>query len=488
MQARIIVKTALLLSLGLTPVFSYGADQPEVKLSLRQAVELALANNLNLRLQKLEAERTSGASLAAEGKFDSTFNADAGLRSEEQTPLISSSAEQEDTSQWNVGINKLFETGTYANLSWKNNSYDSDSIAMLFNPSYNSGLTLELRQPLLKGFGSEVQTATREAAIKQEKASIYEVDSAAADLAATTKKAYWNLVYAWQNIEVQKLSLTLSKKLLEETETKINVGKLAQVELYQPQSEVARREENLISAERAIGVAEDELKLLVNSDKWLTTYSPIEEPDIRPVQLNLDEIINNALKNRPDLHAADLLVKAAELEVRRTEDDLRPDLSLVGAAGITGTTDKYSDSVQTSFENPDNLWQVAVTFSMPLSNSLAKGQHQQARANLMKAKTSAELLRQSIRKSVRTTIRDVELAIKALDATRKTSFATKKRLEAEQAKFDSGRATTLDVLAAQEAYSQALSQEKLTAISYANSLAELDRIQGLITLSASPIK
>jgi outer membrane protein TolC len=60
-----------------------------------------------------------------------------------------------------------------------------------------------------------------------------------------------------------------------------------------------------------------------------------------------------------------------------------------------------------------------------------------------------------------------------------------KSLEAEQAKFDSGRSTTLDVLTAQETYSQALSQQNLTKINYAGTLAELDRIQGLITFSSS---
>lgn len=79
----------------------------------------------------------------------------------------------------------------------------------------------------------------------------------------------------------------------------------------------------------------------------------------------------------------------------------------------------------------------------------------------------------------------MELAIKAMEATRKTSLATLKRLEAEQAKFDAGRSTTLDVLIAQESYSRALSQENRTNILYAQALAELDRIQGFVTVSSS---
>ena len=61
----------------------------------------------------------------------------------------------------------------------------------------------------------------------------------------------------------------------------------------------------------------------------------------------------------------------------------------------------------------------------------------------------------------------LQLAIKALDATRKTSLASQKALEAEQAKFAAGRSTTLDVLIAQEAYAKALSQQNRTNANYA---------------------
>ena len=68
------------------------------------------------------------------------------------------------------------------------------------------------------------------------------------------------------------------------------------------------------------------------------------------------------------------------------------------------------------------------------------------------------------------------------EATQKTSIATRKRLEAEQIKFDAGRSTTLDVLIAQHDYSQALSAENRAKVVYAQSLSELDRIQGTIRI------
>ena len=87
-----------------------------------------------------------------------------------------------------------------------------------------------------------------------------------------------------------------------------------------------------------------------------------------------------------------------------------------------------------------------------------------------------------MQQSVRTTVCDVQLAQKAMEATKKTALATGKRLEAEQEKFAVGRATTFDVLTVQDAYSQTISQEKQSEVGYALALAELDRIQGQVGL------
>ncbi len=481
----------------LLPAFPSSSARAEdiEKLDLRSAVEQALNNNLNMQLRREDVNSAEGATLSEEGKFDILIEGKASAQRQELTPIYFGGATREDTGVWNASASKLFSTGTSVSLDWNNNSLNSNAASQfidssfgssqLINPSYNSGLTLGLQQPLLRGFGEEVQTAFLKSSQKQQEAATYQVNNEAANLAADVKRAYWNLVFAWQDIGVQQISLKLARKLLQETEAKINAGRLAQVEIYQPRSEVARREEQLISAERAIGTAEDELKLLLNSDKWMTRFQPTDQPATKPVELDPAVILENALKNRPDLKAADLQVQATEFEKKKAKNDMLPDLSLVGTVGVAGTSGTYGDSLDNSVSNPDNLWQVGVTLSMPLENRFARGNYRQAKAGYNRAKTNAELLRQQVRKSVRTTIRDIELAIKALEATRKTSLATLKRLEAEQAKFAAGRSTTLDVLTAQEAYSQALSQQNQTSINYADTLAELDRIQGLVTFSSS---
>ncbi len=466
------------------PCFAFSAEMKK-SISLVEVIETALANNLGIKLQQEDVNAARGGILRSKGNFDMIFEAELAAQSEESTPLFSGAAEQEDASSFSAELSKVFTTGTAISLGWANSRYESDLAGLELNPSYNSGLTLGLSQPLLKGFGEKIQTSGIKASEEQYKAATKQLDSKTANLVADVKKAYWSLVYSHQNIEVQKLSLKLAYKLLEETEAQINAGKLAPVEIYQPQSEVARREEQLISAERAFGVAEDNLKILINSEDWLISFAPVDAPSTEPVTLDLSRIVTNALQNRPDIHAVDLQTKIAGIELTKSKDNMRPDLSLFGNLGLGGTDSSFGDALEDNYSDPNNEWRIGVSYSIPLENSLAEGTYQQAIANFNKAKTNGELVRQQAKKEVRTTVRDIQLAIKALEATRKTSLATLKRLEAEQAKFDSGRSTTLDVLTAQEAYSQALSQENLTKITYANSLAELDRIQGIVSYNST---
>ena len=450
-----------------------------VKLTLADAVQQALANNLGLQLQKDDVSAAEGAQQAAEGEFDVIAKAEGGAQEKEYTPLIPESVEKDETAYWSAGVEKKYITGTEVSVNWNNTRYASEPATFL-DPAYNSGLSIAVRQPLLQGFGTDRQTAAIRASEKNLAAASQLVGSEAANLAAQVKGAYWNLVYAWQDKTVKELSLALAQKLLEETEEKISAGKLAEVEIYQPRSEIARREENLILADRTIGLYEDELKLLLNSKDWVSSFAPTDLPRTEPVFPDPQVIEANALTNRPDLKAAELSIEAARIEAEVAEDNIRPSLDLVGLVGQGGTDEAYGDTLSDAVEEPETEWQAGLAFTVPLQNNTAKGRYRQASAAHSRAKNQAQLLRLEVQKSVRTTVRDVQLAIKAMEATRKTSIATQKRLEAEEVKFAVGRATTFDVLTAQDAYSQALSQEKRSQVAYALALAELDRIQGVV--------
>ena len=457
------------------------AEEQRQPLGVNSAVEIALANNLNLRLQREEVDRNQGALLSEQGAFDTTLGVELISQEQKMSPVAIGSAQQETSSDWNISLQKKMTTGTEINLSWQNNRFDTDSSFTFLNPSYYSGVMMSLRQPLLKGRGTEMQTSNLRAIEQQVEAEKFLVDSQAADLAAEVKKAYWELVFAWQDIEVKRLSLTLAEKLRDETREKIAARVMARVDIYEPESEVALREKLLIQGERAIGTADDELKLLLNSNNWGVSTAPSDLPLLSDQLPDLETVMQNALNNRSDVKAADLKVKAARITVHGAKNRTMPSLDIGGAFGVSGTDSSYGDSLDNVSDGSDTVWQVGLVLSAPLGNQYAKGNYQEAKASLAQAETRAEWLRQDVRRSVRETVRDVRLAIKAVEAAEKTTLATLKRLEAEQEKFPAGLATANNVLEAQTAYAEALSSEHRLRVEYAMTMAELDRVQGFIS-------
>jgi outer membrane protein TolC len=474
------LKTILLfivISIGwnVTPVIA-----EETQLSVDEAVSLALENNLNLKLQKNEVAVGQGVELIEKGAFDSLFEAGVSSLEHRMTSLFTGSEEKEKSTIWSASLKKKLTTGTEIGLIWENDLIDTDSTFVALDKLYSSSVGLSISQQLLKGNSRLVQTAGIRAAEKNTQAAMYQVEDQAANLAAQVKSAYWNLVFTRQDIEVKELSLKLAKKLRDETSRKIESGVLAKVEIYQPDSEIARREELLIAAERNIANAEDNLKLLLNNQEWQVAINTEDIPKVNSDRPDLEEVLENVLKQRPDIKASDLLVESAELRKNKAEDNLKPSLALNGTAGMKGDGDSYSDSLDDSFSDPMFNWQVGLTFQIPLGNRSSKGSLAAARAELLNAKYRAELLRQEVTRSAREAVRNVNLALKTIDATRKTSLASQKRLEAEQAKFEVGLATANDVLEFQDSYAQALISEKRALVDLAKARAELDRVQGIV--------
>lgn len=458
------------------------AEQKPIDLRLAEAVETALLQNLGIRLSREDVQQAEGAALAAEGTFDYQLFGEVGATGKNVTPVTTVGSTSENSAAWNAGVQKRFTPGTEMSLNWNNGNLDTDSDLYLFDPVYNSELTLGINQPLMKGFGQDVQLADLNSARTQLEAASFQVDSQAANLAAQVKRAYWELVFAHQNLAVLQVSLELAQQLKDETETRINAGKLAPIDLYQPESEIAQREQDLIIGEQAIGVAEDNLKLLMNSEDWLIPFDPTDRPVTEPIKPVITAVYQEALRNRPDLQAATLQIKTSQYQLDKADNNRKPSLDLIGLIGVGANAEDYATAVDNSLSDSDTQWQVGLSFSRPLNNSFAEGQYRQNLAAYKKNQTSLEQLKLEIKQSVRSTVRDVELSIKAIEATRKTSVATEKRLEAEQIKFAAGRSTTLDVLIAQQDYAQTLSAENRAKIVYAQSLSELDRIQGKISI------
>ncbi|MCS7313791.1 MAG: TolC family protein, partial [Acidobacteria bacterium] len=243
-----------------------------VPVRLSDLIRSALQKNLDLQWARLQPEFAEATVYQEEAAFQPQLTANFGTGSE-QNPSASVLAgapviEQRRTNM-GLGFSQRIAWGTLITINLNQNRMSTNSSFASLNPQYNSGLSIQVTQPLLRGFGPWNAQANLRAAEKRHQQSLQAFQEAQMDLLLQVVQAYWDLVFAQRNLEVQKNSLALAEKLLRDTEVQIEVGVKAPIERTAAQAEVAARRQNVVAATNLLQAATDRLKALVEAIEGL---------------------------------------------------------------------------------------------------------------------------------------------------------------------------------------------------------------------------
>ena len=137
------------------------------------------------------------------------------------------------------------------------------------------------------------------------------------------------------------------------------------------------------------------------------------------------------------------------------------------------------------FESYD--YSLSVNYSLPIGNRAAKAGYKIATLNREKSEISLRNTEQSIRVEVRTAVRNVTSGSKRVDAARANVVLQRKKLEAEQKKFENGMSTSFEVLEFQNDLSDAELAEIRAIVDYNKSLIALERAKGTLAPGAGTV-
>lgn len=480
MRAFAFICSCLCLLCICSTAFSANDLTPPLELTLKEAIDLALKENLALKTDRLDRDISRTDVRINEGEFDPAFKLQASGKFTKSPPAFLIAGTEDKTYIAEAGISGKISAGTGYELKWTNERYSTNSPFYSINPFYSSELILSVTQPLLKNAGKEVQKSRLNVAGNNLVISGLRLSHGADKVIADTSKAYWDLLSARQELAVSVISLRLANGLLDEVKAKIHAGALAPSEIYKAEAEVSLREESLIKNRKLISDAADSLRVVMNFKDWDREISPVENPpavsDLPPVET----FVADAFANRNDLKAATAEKKSREIMRKYFDNQALPDLSIIGAAGVNGIDQNYGDTAEKLKSGRYHSWQIGMALTVPLGNRTAEGNAGKARNEEEKAELDLRRLEQTISAEVRESWRTVKLAMESIVATGKTKLAAEKRLDAENVRFRAGVAIMTDVLKFQEEYAKAMSSEKNAHIAYAKALAELGRATGAL--------
>jgi outer membrane protein TolC len=456
--------------------------QEPLTFSLDDAVLQAVEYNLGLKIERFNPLITAQSILKEEGAFDPALNIELNQAFQKGiSPTTVDSQEQRATTM-STSLTGKIPTGTNYKLAWDYQKVRGDSTYLIYNPYYLTNLSLTLNQPVLRGLGTTNQMTPMRVARKNFEIAGFDFMRKAEELVNATIKAFYDVLLAQEGLVIAKFSLSLGEKILYEVQSKYKAGFTVEVDLYNAEAEVAKRQETLLSAEAALKDALDVFRKILgleDFDQEITLSNSDAQPSEPP---GIEESLQEAQFFRVDLQQALTELEKKKMLTKYYKNQRLPDLELFAGAGPSGLAGSKSGAFDRLDDRSDYTWKIGFSFQMPLFLKEAKSNYNKARYEEEQAEVSMNELTQRITVEVRQAWRSVYLSIKKIDASKKTRLYSEKRFHAEERRYQEGYATLNDVLKFQEEFVRSLFNEKKSEHDYHIAYALYGKTKGTLLM------
>src|SRR6202521_2142746 len=505
----------------------------KLELSMQEAVELALENSMDIVVQRynpwfadtgiLKANAggfggaTPGAVFGGSSANNPLLNYD---------PLITSTLSIDDrnfpvnnpltsgtgtglsalarltvhTSTFNTQYSQGFHTGTTFYSFWDNTRSSSTSAANLFNPSVTSSIYVGFQQQLLNGFGRSVNTRNIRIAKNNRKIADWAFTQQAITTVTNTITAYWELVYARENVKVQEQAVTVAQKLYNDNKKQLEIGTMAPLDVTRAESELATDRQNLIVAQTLQLQNQQILKNAISKNPLAPNFVNVEiipsDLPLRPEAVegaSFEEAVREAFAKRPELQEEALNLQNGEIDIKATRNALLPTATLTAQYGSTGLAGNQSifgpptttstgipivdstgtpvapneflgtqkssvigvskagfgDAMSTVFHNNFPDYQVALNVQIPLRNRSAQADNQRAILTQRQLEAALQQLKNAALLDVHNTYIALTQDRAQVEAASKARELQQQTFNAEQKKYQLGASTVYLVIQTQ---------------------------------------
>jgi HAE1 family hydrophobic/amphiphilic exporter-1 len=511
-----------------------GIGVSERKLGLEEALRLALANNLELELERANISNANLAIDAARGAFDGIFRWQPGYerRNTPTSSLLFGADGKLAESFHNQNFSFVQRTpwhGGQFQASFINNRTATTNPFVGLNPTVNSQLGLFYTQPLARNRKTDRERA--EIVVRSKLAGVAGVDLElrVTDMVVRTELAYWDVVAARQDISVKAESVEVAREQVARNKRMIDSGTLAPVELAAAEAERERRLETYYGAVGALTTSENVLKALIAGDRgdpiWKEAIVPTEETSVDTPESDLAAALDKALSARPELRQIAMRNEVNQTQTDLARDQLRPQVNLVAGYTSTGlggaqasTSNPFSEANAATATRLNELSRLAGLPPLPITGfgtgvpaSLVGGygtalsnlfglnfqsvqaglaidfnvRNRTAEATLAQTAVAERRLRleklraeQAIEQQVRNALQSLETARQRIQASEASVKAAKEKLDSETRLFQSGESTNFFVLTRQNEYADSLRRLVVSRLDYNKAVALLHLATG----------
>jgi outer membrane protein TolC len=423
----------------------YEARPGEVILGLQRAVAAAVQNNLAVQRARLDEAISQTDIIRAEAVFDTVFFASGGYaRENPPQPLLNTGGggaillnPTADQRNWTLttGLQQQFATGTNLSVSstmgWLDINDPGNTVSP--NPSYNSAVNLTLSQPLLKGFGVDVNLAQLRLARNQDRRAVQSLRAQLLQTVAQVEAAYWQVYLQRQRLVSARWLL----KMGEDVRTLFERRRGYDTSLAQyadAVSKVEDRRAQVIRAERELQRAVTALKQIMN-DPLLPpggaeTIVIADSPVAQPLKYSMGDALATAMAQNPQIAAALLVIDDATIGLQVADNGRLPQLDLQASGAFYGLAGGFGESWGNLGDNDWIEYAIGATFRQPIGNRAAEAEYRRARLARSRAVIGYRSAVQDAVVAVRNALQDAASAYRLIEQTRAQRLAAAENMRA----------------------------------------------------------
>ena len=504
-----------------------GVDMTDQRsLTLTDAITLALENNKDIEVTRKNVKIAEYDLLAARGVYEPRFTGQT-YYERSTVPNISFFTPQiskvtNGSFVGNAGLQAYVPGfGTILSATANNQRTATDNPVSIISPQYNSSLTFQITQPLLRGRSFDQNRRVIEIAKRNLSLTDVQFRQRSIDIIASVQRAYWDLTYALRNLQVQRDAVRDAKDQLAHNRRLVEEGQLAPIDIVAAETQVANFEQAVYDALNVVTQSENSLKNLIAPNRadslWSESVTPVDPVDLDAPTTTLTEALSAALQNRPELeiNQAQKDINAIDQryfrELKKPQVDLIASYSSSGVGGnlnpnftnpllrncVTDPTLPECIAAQQAqqtllqnvggagtsftdiFSNKYPTFRVGVQFNLPLfGDKTARAQLGRSLVEGERLDVQREQIEQNIQVDVRNalqTLRTAEARLRAAAIARENSV---KQYESEQRKLDNGQSDIYRVLERQTALTAARSAELRSQTELNKAISDLQRATG----------
>lgn len=481
-------------------------------LTLEEAVRRAMERNLDIAVQRIRPLVQDLQVAIANAGFLPTASSGFGLNESTRpsTSLLDGGGLGGQSilirqRTYDVGIDQRVKWGGgQYSLTWNGNRLESTDLFTSFNPSLGANMTAEYTQPLLRGFRTDPQRTQLVVSRINREISDIDLEETIINTLADVGLAYWELVYARAAVGVQQEALELAEQLVRDNRARVEIGMIGEIEVVQAQAEAALRRQLLAEAGQVQRTNELALKRLIvggtSDELWSAELNPTDEPQLAPMQIDVDEAIRETLARRTDISRARRQLAINDATVANLRNSTLPALDLVGTyqlagqggprlipagnsfdAILAGTGDVipggYGDVLRNIAEADYPTWNVQIRMTYPLGRSAEEGAYERARLELQQTRAQINQIELRIASDVTNAALQIDAIQERIGAAVAARELAEEQLRGEELRFEVGLSTNYLVVQMQRDLTTALNAELRAVLDYQRALIEFDRIQ-----------